>query len=162
MRRWLWVVGVVGVVAVVVSRVGFGASPPRQSDAVPFARDFVLTMFPRGASCTTIARYSRRASDNCASVNRLSHYFLTKSAPTSVKGCTSELADGTVASEQCVQFRAIAHAVSDSGWALGTLTLTVGKDSDGHLVVDSVAFNGGDCTESAAACQRIWDNRITS
>jgi len=162
MRRWLWVLGAVGVIAVVVSRIGLGASPPRQSDAVPFARGFVLTVFPRGASCATIARYSRRASDNCAGVNRLSHYFLTRSAPTSVERCTSELADGTVASEQCVQFRAIAHAVSDSGWALGTLTLSVGRDSHGHLVIDSVTFDGGDCLAGKRSCQRIWDNRVTS
>lgn len=161
MRR-LWVLGVIAVVAVVVIRVGWGASPPRQSDAVPFARNFVLTVFPRGASCTTIARYSRDASNNCASVNRLSHYFLTKPDPTSVKKCTGVLADGTVASEQCVEFQAIAHAASDSGWSLGTLHLDVGKDSHGHLVIDSVTFNGGDCLAGKTPCRRIWNSRVIS
>jgi hypothetical protein len=137
-----------------------GTSAPRRSDAVPFARNFILTVFPRGASCKTIAGYSRQGTDNCASVKRLSHYFMTTPFPTVVKKCTGLLPDGKVVVEQCLDFQVIAHAASTSGWSFGTLSLGVGQNHHGQLVIDGVAFEGGDCLAGDAECQHLWDDRV--
>ena len=150
MLRFLVVLGVFAVLAS-----GCGASAPRERDAVPFARRFVAAVFPEHVPCSLVQHYSRAGFDVCDGVTTLPHYHLQSEFPTSVAHCTSLTADGRTLSDVCVSFAVIARTPTQ--WADGTLSVGVGNDHRGRLVIDGVSLNdGGSCIRSAVFVCRTY------
>ncbi len=140
---------------------GCGASAPRKRDAVPFARNFVLTVFPHRVSCATINTYARSGIDLCGDVHILPPYYISNYYPSSVYGCDSLTRDQRRLMDTCVDFQVIARIRSGTDWSVGTLSVGTGKDHRGHLIIDGVSFEGGGCLAAPQECQNLWANRLT-